>query len=101
MEITCSSKKDNLFIFLSGELDQSVSTFARSTLEDISTKNKYKYIIFDMKKLSFMDSTGIGVLLSFYKKMKQKNVPIYISEPNNQIDKLIRISGLYTVMPPV
>ncbi len=52
-----------------------------------------------MSDLNFMDSTGIGLILSRYKKLKKQNVPVYITAPNPQIDKIIRVSGLYTIMP--
>jgi len=48
-----------------------------------------------------MDSTGIGVLMGRYKKMKAKNVPIFIANPSAQADKIFKMTALYDVMPLV
>ena len=48
-----------------------------------------------------MDSTGIGVLMGRYKKMKQRGIPIFIANPSVQADKIFRMTALYEVMPKV
>ena len=48
-----------------------------------------------------MDSTGIGMLIGRYKKLKSKGVPIYIQNPSNEADKILEISGLYKIMPKI
>ena len=60
-----------------------------------------KKVIFDLSGLSFMDSTGIGVLIGRYKKMKERQIPIYISNPSVQVDKIFNMSALYDIMPKV
>ena len=46
-----------------------------------------------------MDSTGVGLILGRYKKLKSKNIPLFINEPSQQIDKVLKVSGLYTIIP--
>lgn len=99
MQVNSIIKKENLYVGLVGELDQSSVDVVRTTFNDIFIKDSYKKVIFDMSKLTFMDSTGIGLILSGYKKLRNKNVPTFITAPNKQIDKIIRVSGLYTIMP--
>ena len=50
---------------------------------------------------SFMDSTGIGVLLGRYKILHNRNKNIYISNPSNAIEKIFRMSGIYEIMPKI
>lgn len=99
MQIKSAVKKNNLYVGLVGELDQSSVQTIKLSFNEIFEKNKYRNVVFDMSQLSFMDSTGIGLILSRYKKLRKENVPVYISSPNAQIDKIIRVSGLYTIMP--
>ena len=99
MQVNSVVRKNNLYIGLIGELDQSSVDVVRTTFNDIFIKDSYKKVIFDMSKLTFMDSTGIGLILSGYKKLRNRNVPSFITAPNKQIDKIIRVSGLYTIMP--
>ncbi len=99
MQVNSVIDKNNLYIRLTGELDQSEAEKAKSRLDDLFEGKRYRNVVFDMSKLSFMDSTGIGIILSRYKKLKQQSIPVYITAPNPQIDKIIRVSGLYTIMP--
>ena len=48
-----------------------------------------------------MDSTGIGVLIGRYKLVKDKGVPIFISSPNKQVDKIFSMTGIYNIMPKI
>ena len=99
MIVSTKLNKNNLYIYLDGELDQSIAGALRAQLdkylEDVNAKN----VILNLKKLSFMDSTGIGLILGRYKKLKSKNIPLFINEPSQQIDKVLKVSGLYTIIP--
>jgi len=99
MQVNTVLKKNNLFISLEGELDQNVAEKTKTELETVLATTAYRNVIFDMSKLAFMDSTGIGILLGRYKHLHKNHIPVYITAPNSQIDKIIRISGLYTIMP--
>ena len=101
MQIKSAVKKNTLYVSPEGELDQGVAEIVRNDFERIFDTGFYKKVVFDMSKLMFMDSTGIGLILSRYKKLKKAGIPVYISSPNPQIDKIIRVSGLYTIMPQI
>ena len=58
-------------------------------------------IIFDFSKTSFMDSTGIGVLLGRYKKLKKYGKQSYVTNANFSINKILQISGIYEIMPKI
>ena len=63
--------------------------------------NTFRQIIVDLSELTFMDSTGIGILLGRYKKMKIKNIPIFICNPSIQAEKIFKMTGLYDIMPKI
>jgi stage II sporulation protein AA (anti-sigma F factor antagonist) len=101
MVVKTKLKNNNLCIYLEGELDQSVATKLRTDLDSYLDRVTVKNVIFDMEKLNFMDSTGIGLIMGRYKKLKSKNVAIYITKPNLQIDKVLRVSGIYRIIPQI
>lgn len=90
-----------LYMVLSGELDEHSATYVRSEMDFILLNNKYKQIIIDLSELDFMDSTGVGVLIGRYKKMKDYSVPIYISNPSTHAEKIFKMTGLYDIMPKI
>ena len=101
MQVDSKMYRDTLYLSISGELDENSAKFAKINLDEQMDSNEFRQVIIDLSKLEFMDSTGIGVLLGRYKKMKQRNVPVYISNPSKQADKIFRMSALYDVMPKI
>lgn len=92
---------NTLYISISGDLDEHNAVRIRRDIDDILKMQTYKQIIIDLADLDFMDSTGIGVLIGRYKIIKDKGVPIFISNPNKQVDKIFSMTGIYNIMPKV
>ncbi len=90
-----------LYVILCGELDENSASYARVTLDDVFSGGNFKQIIIDLSELEFMDSTGIGVLIGRYKKMKIKKIPIFICNPSRQAEKIFKMTGLYDIMPKI
>lgn len=70
-------------------------------MDEIFENPSFNKIVIDLSELSFMDSTGIGVLIGRYKRMKEKNVPIFIANPSNHAEKIFKMTGLYELMPKI
>lgn len=90
-----------MYIGLSGELDESSAVYIRNKLDGLFDCNTFGKVVIEMSELKFMDSTGIGVLLGRYKKLKARGIPIYIANPIKSIDKILNLSGIYGIMPKV
>lgn len=101
MQIKNRLYNNTLYISLSGELDEMCANFTRSELDTLLGTTTAKQIVIDLSELEFMDSTGIGVLIGRYKKMKANNIPIFICNPNKHIEKIFQMTGLYEIMPKI
>lgn len=102
MEIKFVSSKGSLYIYLHGELDEYNAKTAKTEIENaIASSGNLKRVVFNFANTSFMDSTGIGVLLGRYKMLKKIGVPIYIQNPSVSINKILQISGIYEIMPKI
>lgn len=82
---------------LVGELDHHNAEKIRKKLDKEILSNGAETVIFDLSDLTFMDSSGIGVLLGRYKLFATKK--LYITGAKENIDKVLKISGVYTLMP--
>lgn len=90
-----------LIIKLIGELDEHYSGYARITIDKLSSERPINKLIIDMTELTFMDSTGIGVLIGRYKILASRGVPILLKSPTPAVDRVLRISGIYDIMAKV
>lgn len=82
---------------LMGELDHHNAEKMRKRLDSEILKSGADIIIFDLSGLTFMDSSGIGVLLGRYKLFATRK--LYITGANQTVHKLLIMSGVYSVMP--
>ena len=100
MEIKLKNQNGDLTVYVFGELDECSAQSAKSILDKVLMNNlTAKKVIFDLSGLSFMDSTGIGLLIGRYKKLKQLNINSYISGASVSTEKVIELAGLYKIMP--
>lgn len=101
MQIKNRIYENTLYVILSGELDEHSAYQTRITLDDIFSKPRFCQVIIDLSELDFMDSTGIGVLVGRYKKLKEKNIPIFICNPSTHAERIFKMTGLYDIMPRI
>ena len=83
---------------LDGELDEGCVKEVREKIDRFIAKNDFGQFVFDFSGLSFMDSTGIGMLLGRYKRLKHLGVPLYISNARGHVDFILSTAGIYTIM---
>ena len=102
MKIEYDFKPSGLYIYFEGELDERYGKSARLFIDDIIEKYPHaSSVIFNMRKLTFMDSTGIGVLIGRYKKLKSMKIPVFIESPSFSADKVFSVSGIYGLIPKI
>ena len=83
MEVYSHFEGTNIVFKLIGELDEHEAEFVRRKLDNELTTADYTAVIFDLSRLSFMDSTGIGVIIGRYKIAKKRNKGIF-GRPDNE-----------------
>ena len=102
MEIKSKIDKGKLTISLKGELDEYSAQKVRVTIDNILTKEQnVNGVIFDFSKTSFMDSTGLGVLIGRYKILKKRGIPSFILNPSLAVNKIFQLSGIYSIIPKI
>ena len=55
--------------------------------------------MFHLTNVTFMDSTGIGFFIGRYKKLASYSIPAYFADVGAEADKVLSLSGVYTVVP--
>ena len=102
MHMQGERRGDNLYIYLSGELDEhnvaGVREEADRLIDDHAGLSR---AVFNLAGVKFMDSTGIGFLIGRYKHLKRYGMEMYLENPDAGADKILSLSGVYTLMPKI
>ena len=87
-------KKNTMYIRLIGEMDQENIGNLRDKLISIIKEKNVKNIVFNLKELTFMDSTGIGIIIGRYNQLKLKGGRVVLCSINKLVERIILFSGL-------
>ncbi|MDP4133505.1 MAG: anti-sigma factor antagonist [Bacillota bacterium] len=87
-----------LIASLSGELDQHSAVQVRAEL-DRRIKEGCNNLVFDFKRLEFMDSSGIGVIIGRYKLVMALGGAICIACPKPQVERIIHLATIDRLIP--
>ena len=101
MEVFTDYEGSALIFRLVGELDEHSAEFVRRRLDAQISESNFDSVIFDLSRLSFMDSTGIGVVIGRYKLIRKQNKPVFVRNPSPTVDKIFKMSGLYEIIDKI
>ena len=100
MVVTGFFRDKTLYINLSGEMDECSAQGARVKCDKLIEEHiNAKKIVINLSDIAFMDSTGIGFLIGRYKKAAAMSIPLYVQKPNFAADKILNLSGIYSLIP--
>ncbi len=91
-------KNRTLFIELNEELVHHNAEYVRRKADNIIDGQAIKNIIMDFRNVSFMDSSGIGVIMGRYKKIVFNKGKIVLINVNKNVDRILTMSGLYRLV---
>lgn len=85
----------SLILHVGSELDDHEAKKIKSLTDMIFRKGTVKNIILDFTDTKFMDSAGIGMMIGRYKETDIHGGKLCIVNPSKNIERLVRLSGLY------
>ncbi|MBP1869530.1 stage II sporulation protein AA (anti-sigma F factor antagonist) [Clostridium tertium] len=98
MYLKFDKKEDKLVVSLMGELDHHSAEEVRVKIDDRIDRDNIKKVILNFNGVTFMDSSGIGVVIGRFKKMQNRDGKLCVAEINRTVNKVFEISGMYKII---
>ncbi|GAA0078737.1 anti-sigma F factor antagonist [Clostridium sp. CTA-5] len=98
MNLKFEKYDDILIITLVGELDHHSAEEVRVKIDDRMDRDNIEKVILNFSGVSFMDSSGIGVVVGRHKKISNKKGTLCITNVNTNVNKVFELTGLYKVV---
>ncbi len=98
MDIDIKKDGAQILAVLTGELDHHSATKTRQALDEIISAVKAPQLTLDMSGVTFMDSSGLGVVLGRYRAVTERGGRLYIGGASRTAEKILRMAGVYSLV---
>lgn len=88
----------SVIVAVEGELDiattNDLQEHIRSAIDDHGP-----WLILDMSRLDFMDSSGLNVIINAYRTVRERDGALALAALNERVTKVVRLVGLHRQVP--
>ncbi|MFC9972022.1 STAS domain-containing protein [Spirillospora sp. NPDC050679] len=96
LNISTSSQGGHAVVTASGELDLYTAPRLQAALATL-LREEVDRIVVDLSGVEFCDSTGMNVLLSAMKRLKERGGLLELAAPRPAVKRILQVTGLDTV----
>ncbi|MEA4923905.1 MAG: anti-sigma F factor antagonist [Syntrophomonadaceae bacterium] len=94
MDLEFKQIRNTLLVRIQGEMDMVVAEKFRHEIDRKLETKKISNLIINLEKVSFIDSSGLGVLIGRYKKIAGLNGRMFIVGASPSVHKILKFSGI-------
>ena len=88
-----------LVLHTSEELDHHTAGQISRVVDLQIEKGSVRTLIFDFSGITFMDSSGIGMVMGRHRKMNFLGGRTFVTGIGDSVDRIFQMSGLYRIIP--
>ena len=97
MNVTIESSGNLVIAYLYGEIDHHTAVDIRDKIDNAVSYIKPSHLILDFKNVTFMDSSGIGLVMGRYRLLMNFHSTLEIRNVTKQKKKLMELAGLGSI----
>ena len=87
------------YLKICGDIDHHTCEMLRQQVDQALESTNSRSILFSFAQVSFMDSSGIGVLIGRYKLVQRLGGRIAVACPSDRVREIFRLSALDKLFP--
>ena len=96
MNVAIEASGSVVIAYLGGEIDHHTAADVRNQIDDAICRHKPAHLIIDFRNVSFMDSSGIGLVMGRYRLLQSINSTANLEIKNVSVrtKKIMELAGL-------
>ena len=98
MPVRIISTQQRVTAFLEGEIDHHTAAALRMEIDDAVQRNKPKTLKLDFADVTFMDSSGIGLVMGRFRTVQPLGGKLVVSNLSPQVYKIMQLAGLEKIV---
>jgi len=96
--IEFKKEDNNLVIYLYGDVDNKACSEYKEEIVNIINRYVSLNVELDLSNVTFIDSSGIGMILGRYNQLNNQNRSLTIRGVSKSIDKLFTLTGIWKII---
>lgn len=94
MPVRIYLSEESMTAYLMGEIDHHTAKEIREEIDDTAGRAHPKELILDFRDVTFMDSSGIGLVMGRYSLMQELEGVLRVVNQSGHIRKVMKLAGL-------
>ncbi len=95
MPVILKSKDDVMAAFIKGDIDHHTVPEIRESIDDaILSKEGLSLLVLDFGDVSFMDSSGVGLVMGRYRIASARGITLRVDNLSERDFKVMKMSGI-------
>lgn len=94
MSLEINAVGELLTVYLDGEIDHHSARGIREKIDEAIEFNMPSLLILDFGRVTFMDSSGIGLVMGRYKILEKKGAKLNLTNLPPNIYKVMKLAGI-------
>ncbi len=94
MSVRIDATGEVVTAFLEGELDHHTAKEMREAIDGAVEFNMPTLLVIDFSGVTFMDSSGIGLVMGRYRNLQKTGAELHIAGASPQIYKMMQLAGI-------
>lgn len=90
-------ENEKAFVHLEGSLSLRDSPKLRTDIKSLIDTEEIKELVLDFQKLTYLDSSGVGILLHTYSWTKEKNKEVRIINLSAEVRTIFTVANLLDI----
>ncbi|MBQ9978833.1 MAG: anti-sigma factor antagonist [Clostridia bacterium] len=89
---------DALEIKMVGEIDHHSAVSVRADIDAMIFEQRPKRLILDLSEISFMDSSGLGLIMGRYSLVRELGGTLLLRSPTAAVTKILSLAGMERII---
>ena len=94
MPVRIIATEQRVTAYLEGEIDHHTAAFIRAEIDDAIGRYKPHILKLDYSDVTFMDSSGVGLVMGRYRALQPFRGKIIVSNLSEQVYKIMQLAGI-------
>lgn len=94
MGVEFLENKEGLIARITGEIDHHSASDLRAQIDNAIRKKNFRNLSIDFSKVTFMDTSGIGLIMGRFKISKSLGISMKVINIPQKLERIIKLSGI-------